>query len=80
MRSLKRRYAVTLPGPVGAHGPPTVVVVHETQAVGPDGGCIWESADGDLQVEIRGEVAAVLGAPPDGAPRQDSCLHAVLLP
>ncbi|MFF3071908.1 DUF6296 family protein [Kitasatospora sp. NPDC057904] len=80
MRSLSRRYAVTLPGPVGAHGPPTVVVVYETEEVGPDGGSVWESTDGDLRVEIRGEVAAVVGTPPDGEPRQDSCLHAVLLP
>ncbi|MFE7528245.1 DUF6296 family protein [Kitasatospora sp. NPDC057542] len=78
MSSLNRRYAVTLPGPVGSHGPPTVVVVHVTEETGPDGSPVWESTDGDLRVEIRGEVATVLDAPADGPQR--SCLHAVELP
>ncbi|MEU9040675.1 MULTISPECIES: DUF6296 family protein [unclassified Kitasatospora] len=78
MRSLTRHYAVTLPGPIGAHAPPAVVVVHETHAVGPDGGLVWESADGGLRVEITGEVATVLAAP--GVDSRHPCLPAVPLP
>ncbi|MFD8478547.1 DUF6296 family protein [Kitasatospora sp. NPDC059673] len=58
-----RRYAVTLPGAVGRHAPPTVVIVHSTDAVGPDGRLVWESSAGDLRVEIDGDVAIVLPAP-----------------
>ncbi|MFD0276397.1 DUF6296 family protein [Kitasatospora sp. NPDC127111] len=78
MRSLKGRYAVTLPGPVGGHGPPDVVVVHATDAVGPGGKQVWENADGDLRVEINGEVATVLAAPAGDS--LHPCLHAVPLP
>ncbi|MCG6494245.1 DUF6296 family protein [Kitasatospora sp. A2-31] len=78
MRSLNRRYAVTLPGPVGGHAPPAVVVVHATDAVGPGGGLIWEDAGGRLRVEIAGEVATVLEAPA-GCGRH-TCLQAVPLP
>ncbi|MFF2615782.1 DUF6296 family protein [Kitasatospora sp. NPDC058046] len=78
MRSLTRRYAVTLPGPIGGHAPPSVVVVYETQAVGPGGGLVWESSDGDLRVEITGGVATVLAAPTTG--RRHPCLMAVPLP
>ncbi|MEU3573400.1 DUF6296 family protein [Kitasatospora sp. NPDC036755] len=78
MRSLNRRYAVTLPGPIGGHAPPSVVVVHETQVVGPDGGFVWESSDGCLRVEITGEVATVLAAPGTGS--RHPCLMAVPLP
>ncbi|MEU9080497.1 DUF6296 family protein [Kitasatospora sp. NPDC004745] len=77
MRSLTHRYAVTLPGPVGGHAPPTVVVVHSTGVVGPGGRPVWENADGDLRVEIAGEVATVLAAP-TGTGRH-SCLLAVPL-
>ncbi|MFD5465956.1 DUF6296 family protein [Kitasatospora sp. NPDC127059] len=82
MKSLERRYAVTLPGPIGGHAPPAVVVVYATDAPGPGGGPVWESLDGDLRVEITGEVATVLTAPDPtagGAPLHP-CLHAVPLP
>ncbi|MER7757042.1 DUF6296 family protein [Kitasatospora sp. NPDC097643] len=78
MRSLNRRYAVTLPGPIGAHRPPQVVVVRVTEVVGPGGSLVWENAEGDLQVEITGEVATVLAAPASGP--QHPCLYAVPLP
>ncbi|MET8542441.1 DUF6296 family protein [Kitasatospora sp. NPDC004799] len=78
MSSLTRRYAVTLPGPIGGHAPPSVVVVHETQSTGPDGGVVWESADGGLRVEIAAGVATVLSAP--GAGSRHPCLTAVPLP
>ncbi|MFI2612623.1 DUF6296 family protein [Kitasatospora sp. NPDC018619] len=78
MRSLTRRYAVTLPGPIGGHAPPDVVVVHETQVRGPGGNLVWESADGGLRVEITGEVATVLAAPGTGS--RHPCLLAVPLP
>ncbi|MFH8381787.1 DUF6296 family protein [Kitasatospora sp. NPDC018058] len=78
MRILERRYAVTLPGPIGGHAPPAVVVVHATDAVGPGGTLVWESVEGDLRVEITGEVATVLAAPA-GTPNHP-CLHAVALP
>ncbi|MEU3562162.1 DUF6296 family protein [Kitasatospora sp. NPDC006786] len=78
MRSLTRRYAVTLPGPIGGHAPLCSVVVHETQIVGPDGGLVWESADGDLRVEIASGVATVLDSP--GAGSRHPCLMAVPLP
>ncbi|MGW1178646.1 DUF6296 family protein [Kitasatospora sp. NPDC002543] len=78
MRSLTRRYAVTLPGPIGGHAPLSVVVVHQTQVVGPDGGFVWESSDGCLRVEITGEVATVLAAPGTGS--RHPCLMAVPLP
>ncbi|MEV7603100.1 DUF6296 family protein [Kitasatospora sp. NPDC089797] len=78
MESLERRYAVTLPGPVCGHGPPSVVVVHRTEALGPGGGPVWESPGGELRVEIVGEVATVLSAPAGAAPHP--CLHAVPLP
>ncbi|MER7771163.1 DUF6296 family protein [Kitasatospora sp. NPDC096140] len=78
MGSLTHRYAVTLPGPIGGHAPPAVVVVHETQTVGPDGGLVWESTDGGLRVEISGEVATVLAA--QGTGSRHPCLLAVPLP
>ncbi|WP_030230981.1 DUF6296 family protein [Streptomyces sp. NRRL S-350] len=78
MKSLVHRYAVTLPGPVGGHAPPSVVVVRETQAVGPGGGVVWESADGGLRVEITGNVATVISAP--GLGTMHPCLLAVPLP
>ncbi|MFJ2864234.1 DUF6296 family protein [Kitasatospora sp. NPDC087314] len=78
MSSLNRRYAVTLPGPIGGHAPPAVVVVHATDAVGPGGTLVWENADGDLRVEIFGEVATVLTAPAGVLPHP--CLQAVPLP
>ncbi|MGW4895696.1 DUF6296 family protein [Kitasatospora sp. NPDC004240] len=78
MRNLNRRYAVTLPGPVAGHGPPTVVVVHVTDAVGPGGNRVWESADGGLRVEISGEVAMVVAAP--GRTITHRCLQAARLP
>ncbi|MGW4892934.1 DUF6296 family protein [Kitasatospora sp. NPDC004240] len=78
MRNLSRRYAVTLPGPVAGHGPPTVVVVHVTDAVGPGGNLVRESADGTLRVEINGEVAMVVGTP--GRTIAHPCLQAARLP
>ncbi|MFF2078534.1 DUF6296 family protein [Kitasatospora sp. NPDC058162] len=77
MTNLNRRYAVTMPGAIGGHAPPVVVVVHATDVVGPGGGLVWEDEAGDLRVEITGEVATVLGEPEDG---QHPCLHAVPLP
>ncbi|MFF4381412.1 DUF6296 family protein [Kitasatospora sp. NPDC001547] len=79
MRSLTRRYAVTLPGPIGGHAPPSVVVVHETQNLGPGGGPVWESSDGGLRVEITGGVATVL-ATPGSCNSRHPCLTAVPLP
>ncbi|MBD0688714.1 DUF6296 family protein [Streptomyces sp. CBMA123] len=83
MKSLERRYAVTLPGPIGGHAPPDVVVVRATGTLGPGGGPVWASPDGGLRVEITGEVATVLAAP-DGVVADSAlrhpCLHAVPLP
>ncbi|MFF2073637.1 DUF6296 family protein [Kitasatospora sp. NPDC058162] len=78
MKSLERRYAVTLPGSIGGHAPPAVVVVHATEVLGPGGGPVWTNLEGDLQVEITGEVATVLAAPAGTGPHP--CLHAVPLP
>ncbi|WP_045700293.1 DUF6296 family protein [Streptomyces rubellomurinus] len=78
MSSLERRYAVTLPGKVAGHGPPTVVVVHATDALGPGGTLVWESTDGEFRVEISGEVATVLATP--DAQLRHPCLYAVELP
>ncbi|MFI8462081.1 DUF6296 family protein [Kitasatospora sp. NPDC085464] len=78
MKSLNRRYAVTLPGPVGGHAPPAVVVVHATDRVGPGGGLVWRSTAGDLTVEIADGVATVLSAPPGTG--QHPRLEAVPLP
>ncbi|MFI9363181.1 DUF6296 family protein [Kitasatospora sp. NPDC053057] len=78
MKSLERRYAVTMPGSIGGHAPPAVIVVHATGILGPGGGPVWENTDGDFRVEITGEVATVLTAP-IGSPRHP-CLHAVPLP
>ncbi|MFJ7243186.1 DUF6296 family protein [Kitasatospora sp. NPDC098652] len=78
MKSLERRYAVALPGSIGGHAPRSVVVVHVTEEIGPGGGPVWTNSDGDLRVEIAGEVATVLSAP-EGTVRHP-CLHAVALP
>lgn len=71
------RYAVTLPGVPGRHGPPEVAVVHatgEVTAAGP----VYADAAGTFRVEIIGDVARPL-AEPDGS-TQHTCLHAVPLP
>ncbi|MFE2174674.1 DUF6296 family protein [Kitasatospora sp. NPDC058115] len=73
-----RRYAVTLPATTGGHAPLSVVVVHRTGALGPGGRPVWASADGDLRVEIAGQVATVLTAPAGSA--RHPCLDAVPLP
>ncbi|WP_441247557.1 DUF6296 family protein [Kitasatospora sp. McL0602] len=76
--AVNRRYAVTLPGPVGAHGPPTVVVMHLTDEAAPGGGHIWTDSGGEWRVRIEGEVATVITAPAGYDDHQP--LHAVPLP
>lgn len=73
-----RRYAVTLPGPVGAHARPTVLLVHLSDDVPPGGGYIWTDASGRWRVRIDGEVATVLSALPEWT--GDHPLHAVRCP
>ncbi|MDY0810855.1 DUF6296 family protein [Kitasatospora purpeofusca] len=71
------RYAVTLPGPVGAHGAAKVVVVqllHDGGGVGP----VWGDTGGLWRMRIDGEAAIVLRAP-SGYEGRQLCLHAVLL-
>ncbi|MBV6702967.1 DUF6296 family protein [Kitasatospora aureofaciens] len=77
--SVHRRYAVTLPGPVGAHARPTVLLVHLSEDVAPGGGHVWTDASGQWRMRIDGEVATVLSAPAayDG---RHPCLDAVPMP
>ncbi|MFB7616891.1 DUF6296 family protein [Kitasatospora sp. NPDC056181] len=72
------RYAVTMPGPPGRHGPPEVVVVHATGGVTADGTPVYQDEAGAFQVAIAGDVARPLSTAP-GAGRH-TCLHAVPLP
>ncbi|MCC9310986.1 DUF6296 family protein [Kitasatospora sp. RB6PN24] len=72
------RYAVALPGAVGAHSPAQVVIVHPTDDVGDDGGRVWTDATGRFRMEITREVAMLLAAP--GGYDRHPCLHAVPLP
>ncbi|MCU7826786.1 DUF6296 family protein [Kitasatospora sp. DSM 101779] len=73
-----RRYAVTLPGPPGRHGPPEVVVVHPTGAYTAAGAPVYADEAGAFRVAIEGEAARPLTAMP--GPGRHTCLHAVPLP
>jgi hypothetical protein len=57
------RYAVTVPPPGGSHAPPTVLVVHCVEEVGPGGGPVYQDASGEFRVEIDAGVARILSAP-----------------
>ncbi|MFF4818911.1 DUF6296 family protein [Kitasatospora sp. NPDC001309] len=72
------RYAVTLPGVPGRHGPPEVVLVHATGETTADGALVYADAAGTFRVEIIGEVARPLAEPT--GPGQHACLHAVPMP
>ncbi|WP_327065348.1 DUF6296 family protein [Kitasatospora sp. NBC_01250] len=73
-----QRYAVSLPGPVGQHGPATVVVVHWTPRTN-GGHCVYADDTGAFEVVIDTDsgVASLLDAV-EG--HQHQCLHAVPLP
>ncbi|MEV7360841.1 DUF6296 family protein [Kitasatospora sp. NPDC091276] len=73
-----QRYAVTLLGPPGRHGPPEVVVVHLTGAYTAAGELVYADEAGAFRVAIEGEVARPLTALP--GPGCHVCLHAVPLP
>ncbi|MER7755208.1 DUF6296 family protein [Kitasatospora sp. NPDC097643] len=73
-----QRYAVTLPGPPGRHGPPEIVVVHLTGAHTAAGEPVYADETGAFRVAIEGEVARPLTALP--GPGRHACLHAVPLP
>ncbi|MFI6847731.1 DUF6296 family protein [Kitasatospora sp. NPDC050467] len=53
------RYAVTLPGPPGAHRPPDVVVVRPNGETTTDGNPVSADVAGTLRAEILGEVARI---------------------
>lgn len=72
------RYAVTLPGVPGRHGPPEVVIVHATGTVTADGTPVYADEAGTFQVEIIGAMARPLAEP--AGPGQHTCLHAQPLP
>ncbi|WP_431676186.1 DUF6296 family protein [Kitasatospora sp. KL5] len=72
------RYAVTLPGVPGRHGPPEVVVVRATGEVTMQGEPVYADEAGTFRVEITGEVARPLAEP--AGPGRHTCLHAVPLP
>ncbi|MFF2147005.1 DUF6296 family protein [Kitasatospora sp. NPDC058190] len=72
------RYAITLPGPSGSHGPPEVVLVQPTGEVTADGHPVYADDAGRLRVEIIGDVARPLTAGP--GPGRHTCLHATALP
>ncbi|MGW3078290.1 DUF6296 family protein [Kitasatospora sp. NPDC001132] len=74
-----QRYAVTLPGPVGAHGRPLVLLVHLSNDVAPGGGHVWTDAAGQWRLRIEDEVATVLSAPAEYVGHHP-CLHAVPMP
>ncbi|MDH6121585.1 DUF6296 family protein [Kitasatospora sp. GAS204B] len=72
-----QRYAVSLPGQAGRHGPTTVVVVHWTPRT-TAGHAVYTDSSGDFEVTIdAGGVASLLDA---DAGHQHQCLHAVPLP
>ncbi|MFB8243336.1 DUF6296 family protein [Kitasatospora purpeofusca] len=73
-----RRYAVTLPGPPGRHGPPEVVIVHPTGELTAAGVPVYADEVGTFRVAIEGEAALPLTALP--GPGSHTCLHAVPLP
>ncbi|KIQ64654.1 hypothetical protein TR51_10565 [Kitasatospora griseola] len=72
------RYAVTLPGRPGRHGPPQVVVVRLTGEVTADGLAVYADESGTFRVEIDGEAARPLTGGTESG--ECTCLHAVALP
>ncbi|WP_354644763.1 DUF6296 family protein [Kitasatospora camelliae] len=72
------RYAITLPGPLGGHGPPEVVIVHPTGELTAVGMPVYADETGAFRVAIEGEAARPLAASP--GPGRHICLHAVPLP
>ncbi|MQS16341.1 hypothetical protein F7Q99_30060 [Streptomyces kaniharaensis] len=74
-----RRYAVPLPGPVGAHARPTVLLVHLSDDIAPGGGHVWTAAASQWRMQIEGEEATVLSAPA-GYDSRHPVLHAVPMP
>ncbi|MFB7676517.1 DUF6296 family protein [Kitasatospora purpeofusca] len=72
------RYAVTLPGQPGRHGPPEVIIVHATGETTADGRPVFADAAGTFRVEITDGIARPL-AVPAGRSRH-TCLLAQLLP
>ncbi|MFD9125108.1 DUF6296 family protein [Kitasatospora sp. NPDC059571] len=72
------RYAVTLPGVPGRHGPIEVVVVRATDEVTADGAPVYADEAGTFRVGIIGETARPL-AEPTGQGRH-TCMHATPLP
>ncbi|MFD9692519.1 DUF6296 family protein [Kitasatospora sp. NPDC059146] len=75
---IAERYAVTLPGPPGAHRPPEVVVVHATGELSAAGAPIYADDTGTFRVEVQAGVAKPLAAAP--GPSRHTCLHATALP
>ncbi|AUG81761.1 hypothetical protein CFP65_7165 [Kitasatospora sp. MMS16-BH015] len=76
--TVHQRYRVTLPGPVGAHADPAVLLVRLVHGIAPGGDLVWADAGGRWRLRIDGEVATVLTAP---AGYDTSCpLHAVPMP
>ncbi|MEU8517656.1 DUF6296 family protein [Kitasatospora sp. NPDC048722] len=71
------RYAVTMPGPPGRHGPPEVVIVRSTGEVTADGAPVYQDEAGTFRVAITGEVARPLFTAT--GPGRHTCLHAVPL-
>ncbi|MFG2825753.1 DUF6296 family protein [Kitasatospora sp. NPDC048365] len=72
------RYAVTLPGVPGAHGPARVVVVHATGQTTADGAPVYADAADTLRVEITAGAARPLTDP--AGPGRHTCLTATPLP
>ncbi|MFJ4672311.1 DUF6296 family protein [Kitasatospora purpeofusca] len=72
------RYAVTLPGPPGGHGPPQVLIVHATGELTAAGAAVFADGAGTFRVVIEGGAARPLAAPP--GPGRHMCLHIVPLP
>ncbi|MFF2545126.1 DUF6296 family protein [Kitasatospora sp. NPDC058063] len=73
------RYAITMPGPPGAHRPPEIVVVHATGDRTSDGVPIYADDTGTFRVEIQASVARPLDAATKGL-GEHTCLQATPLP
>ncbi|MFE0463742.1 DUF6296 family protein [Kitasatospora sp. NPDC058965] len=58
------RYAITLPGPTGSHGPPEVVLVHATGETTGEGLPVYADEAGQLRVEIHDGVAQPVDVQP----------------
>lgn len=71
------RYAVTLPGTPGTHGPTEVVIVHATGEHTADGAPVYADTAGTFRVEITAGIARPL-AEPAGSGRH-TCLVATPL-